>query len=387
MSSWLAVLAMTCTIIYLFDRVWKGIAIWHFFHKSAAQEPEKWPSLSLIQPVTASPNNLKAVLSIRAQNPYPGLLEQIIVCDDQDAASQAICSEVMARFPGWQPKIVQVLSPNGIAMKSVKQIAGLKIATGEILCFIDDDILLRGDTLKILTQYLQPGIGATFGLACYTNWQTIWGSLMSAFVNANALLNYIPITYLTEPYTITGHIYALNHADFDAMGGLNGMEARLDDDHELARRVMRAGLKNRQTPAIYNVDNELTWHAYLDQMKRWFVFPRECMLPGISHTSQLLTYGISFPNLLPGLVFVFTLFNPHATLALAACLTIFFTVFFCGERNYLKSHAPVWAWPLFLWVALLLPFHVLLLLFSNNSIRWRGQEIIVKPGGEYEIKG
>jgi ceramide glucosyltransferase len=51
---------------------------------------------------------------------------------------------------------------------------------------------------RILIPFLyQPQVGAVFGLACYTNWRALWSSLMSGFVNANALLSYIPISYLT----------------------------------------------------------------------------------------------------------------------------------------------------------------------------------------------
>lgn len=325
-------------------------------------------------------------MTLRAQNPYPAALEQIIVCDARDTVSQAVCRALMAQFPEWQPKILSVESASGIAVKTVKQLAGLEQASGEIICFIDDDILLRPETLPDLVRHLQPGIGSTFGVACYTNWQTLWGGLMSAFVNANALLNYIPLTYLTDPYTITGHIYALRRADFDAINGLTGMDSRIDDDHELARRVLRAGLRNLQTSAIYDVDNELpTLPDFLAQMKRWFVFPRELMLPGFPPLPRLLTLTASLPNLLPGLIGLLALQGGFQLWMLAACLAVFYAIYFWGERQILKSPAPAWAWPLLLLVALILPFQILFLLFSNNTILWRGQRYHIQRGGGFEI--
>ena len=100
--------------------------------------------------------------------------------------------------------------------------------------------------------------GAVFGLAAYTNWSNIPSSLLSAFVNANALLSYLPLTFLAEPYTITGHLYALRREVFAAIGGLDGMEGRFDDDHELARRIQRHRLANVQTSVVYDVDNYLS---------------------------------------------------------------------------------------------------------------------------------
>jgi ceramide glucosyltransferase len=385
MSNWLVGLAIGFTVLYIIDRIWKVAAIGHFFGQDAPPEPEKWPSLSLIQPVTKSPNDLRAVLAVRAQLRYPGALEQIVVCDAQDTGSQALCQALMAQFPAWRPKLVLAVS-HGVALKTAKQLAGLHEASGEILCFIDDDILLRPDTLNILVRHLQSGVGATFGLACYTNWRSVWGGLMSAFVNANALLNYIPLTYLTEPYTITGHLYALKRVDFEVVGGLSGMSERLDDDHELARRVTRAGLRNRQTPAIYNVDNELPdLRAFLEQMKRWFIFPRELMLPGIPLRQQISTFASSLPNLLPGLVGLLALAGGPAWLALLACLVVFYGVYWWGERRFLKETMPVWGWLLLAIVALLLPFQILFLLFSDNVILWRGQRLRVRRDGGYEI--
>jgi ceramide glucosyltransferase len=378
-------LTILLAALYLLDRAWKMATIVHFFHRASPPVPQVWPTLSLIQPVTVSTNDLQGVLTRRAQALYPGKLEQIVVFDAGDVASQDLCLEIRKQFPAWQPKIV-LAQDSGIAMKTVKQLAGLEHATGEVICFIDDDILLRRETLPTLVRNLQDGIGSTFGLACYTNWQTLWGGLMSVFVNANVLQNYVPITYLTNPYTITGHIYALCRDDFDSIGGLTGMTQRIDDDHELARRVMRGGLRNCQTPAIYDVDNQLsTLTAFLAQMKRWFIFPRESMLPGTPRHQQILTMATSLPNLLPGLIALVALLYPTACLALAACMLIFYAIYIWGTLAFLKCRTPLWAWPLLLLVVVVLPFLIFFLLFSNNTIQWRGQKIHVKRGGKYEI--
>jgi ceramide glucosyltransferase len=381
----LITLALIISAFYIFDHAWKVAAIAHFFRRPAPPVPQPWPSLSLVQPITASPNDLEAVFTLRAQKPYPGNLEQVLVFDATDSDSQAIFQKVQEKFPAWQPTIVLTDAPGGVALKTVKQLAGLEQATGEIICFIDDDILLRPETLPTLVRHLEAGIGATFGLACYTNWRTVWGGLMSAFVNANALLNYIPPTYLADPYTITGHLYALRRADFDAIGGLAGMEQRLDDDHELARRVTKAGLRNRQTPALYDVDNDLpTLSAFLAQMKRWFVFPREMMLPGAPLPAQALTFAASLPNLLPGFILLIALLERSAAPALAACLLAFYAAYIWNTHAYLQRPTPPWGWALLLLVALVLPFQILFLLFSNNTILWRGQKIHVRRGGEYD---
>lgn len=386
MNGWLGKLVILLIVIYFLDRAWKMVCIYLFFKRQKPYMPTDWPRLSLVQPITKSPNDLHAVLAIRAAHPYPGELEHILVFDEQDIGSQDLCRKIRVLYPCWDPIIALVNSETGIASKTIKQLAGLQYATGDVLCFIDDDILLRKDTLEIMVTYLQAGVGAVFGLACYTNWGSVWGGLMSAFVNANALANYIPPTYLADPFSITGHIYALNAANFNHIGGLSGMEERLDDDHELARRVMKHGLRNVQTPAIYDVDNELpSAMAFAAQIKRWFVFPREMMLPGAGLTASLLTYLTSLPNLLPMVVLILAFIAGENIWFGLIPVAFFYVMLILCDWAYLGTKTPWWGWILYLVVALFIPFLVMAFLFTGNDIIWRGQKIRVQRGGGYEI--
>ncbi len=64
----------------------------------------------------------------------------------------------------------------------------MPLADGAVLCFVDDDVSLPPDGLQTLVRHLGiPGVGATFGLARYSAWETPWSSLMSLFVNSWAL--------------------------------------------------------------------------------------------------------------------------------------------------------------------------------------------------------
>jgi ceramide glucosyltransferase len=211
---------------------------------------------------------------------------------------------------------------------------------------------------------------------------------MSGFVNANALLSYIPLCYLTEPYTITGHCFALRRATFNAIGGLGGMAGRLDDDHELARRVRQAGLRNEQTPLVYDVDNPLdTWQAYNGQLKRWFVFPRQMMLPQLTPREQAISFLGSAGNLLPGLLAALALTKRSrpAWAALVASLALFAASYAWCEACYLGRRTPWRRWPLLLVVALVTPWHVLSALFSDDVVEWRGQRLRVQRGGYAQI--
>lgn len=391
-------LSWALTLLYLLDRALKLLAIAAFFRRPRPPAPARWPSVTIISPITRARHDLRLPLAARAQLAYPSPQQHLIVCDAGDLATQALVREVLAQHPAW-PATMLLAEPDcgSIASKIAKLNVALAQASGELLVFVDDDVSLRPDALSVLLPYLdQPGAGAVFGLACYTAWQNLPSSLLSGFVNANALTSYIPLSYLTEPYTITGHCFALRRELFERIGGLSGMEQRIDDDHELARRVRAAGLRCVQTPLVYEVANPLpTLAAANAQLKRWFVFPRQAMLPFLSRRESLLTALASLGNLLPPLVFGLSIVrwlagtangSPPPTIHRppSIVLAAFYASYAIGE-GYLGRRTPWRRWPLLLLTALLNPPHILALLAGGTEIEWRGQRLRALPGGKFEL--
>jgi ceramide glucosyltransferase len=274
-----------------------------------------------------------------------------------------------------------------VATKVEKLRAALPHATGKIYAFVDDDILLRPDAIDHLVRHLQDRhAGAVFGLAVYTNWTNIPSSLLSAFVNANALLSYVPLTYLADPYTITGHFYALRRDVFAAIGGLDGLEGRFDDDHELARRVQRYGLKNIQTPVMYDVDNYLpTLNGYTNQMRRWFIIPRQTMAPFLTPYQQFVSLLGSAGSLIPPLLAALTLLGGIILGPFVATMAIYAGVYAWCEHAYLSRTTPLTRWPWVLLSAHIAPIQALAGLLGDSNFYWRGQHIRLHPGGRYDI--
>ncbi|MBA2680755.1 MAG: glycosyltransferase [Ktedonobacteraceae bacterium] len=386
-------LASSLLLLFALDQLLKLASILHFFHRPLPSAPDPWPSLTLFQPITRGVSSLAASLRARALLDYPATIHHLWICDERDRAAQEQCRALLAEFPhlSGQLLLAKAVEGRAVASKIEKLLVALPHATGEVFWFLDDDVAPRPDAARLLTSSLfQPRAGAVFGLACYTNWRTLWSSLMSAFVNANALLSYIPLTYLIEPFTITGHCFALRREVFERAGGFDGMEGRIDDDHDLARRMRKLGLRNVQTLVIYDVDNDFdSWQAYSKQIKRWFVFPRQAMLPFMGVREQVVSLVGSLGQLLPGLLLLLFLFTwkRSAFRALLACLGLFGAVYLLNEICYEKRRTPLKGWLMLPVVALFVPLQILWALVSNNEIEWRGQRMRISIGGRMEIVG
>ena len=382
--------AAALAAIYTADRMLKLAAVAHFFRQPRPAPPAVWPSVTLLQPITRSQHDLRRTLATRCTLVYAAPVQHLLICDRADASSQAICRELMANHPAWPAELILVEPDSGvIASKIAKLSAALPQANSDMLCFVDDDVALRPDALTTLIPYtLQPGVGAAFGLACYTDWATPWSSMMSAFVNANALMSYIPLVYLTEPYTITGHCFALRRSVFEAIGGLRNMQHRIDDDHELARRVRRHGLRCVQTPLIYDVDNRLhSAGQYHAQLNRWFVFPRQAMLPNLTKREQAASFVGSATIFIPPLLGLLALGTRRSVAwrSLALVLGVFAAVYAQCERAFLKRSTPIRRWPLVLATVLATPLHILVTFVTGEQITWRGQRLRVRKGGAFEV--
>lgn len=385
-------LAWALTLLYALERLLKLLALWAFFRRPPPPAPTDWPAVTLICPITRSPNDLRRILAARAQLDYPGAQRCLLICDAADVSSQTICRELIAAYPAWRAELLMVAPATGlVADKITKQLAALGHADGELLCFVDDDVLLRPDALRVLVPYaLMPMVGAAFGLACYTAWGNLAESLLSGFVNTNALLSYVPLSWLVEPFTITGHCFIMARDRFAAIGGLKGMDGRLDDDHELARRVRRHGLRIVQTPLIYEVENRLAnLAAYHNQMRRWMLIPRQALLPELDRREQAASTLSSVGMFLPPLLLLLALVTRRPT-ALAVCglsLLSFTAAYALSERGYLAHAMPVRRWLLLPWLAWATPLHVLLASLGDETISWRGQRLRIARGGRFTVLG
>lgn len=383
-GGWLPMLAC---LLYAADRLLRLAALRSFFRRAAPPPPLTWPTLTLIQPVTRASHDLRPALNSRATLSYPGAVQQLVICDVDDAPNQTLIRAMIEA--GWHAELLLAAPDNGpIASKLQKIHTALPHATGQLLCFLDDDVRLPPDALPRLVCHLDvPGVGVAFGLARYVAWESIWSSLMSLFVNAWALPSYVPLLWLSEPYTITGHCFALRRDVFEALGGFNNMAQRVDDDHELARRVLAHGLRCVQTPLIYDVENRLaTAQAYQAQLRRWFVMPRQNMLPQLNRHQRLATLVGSAGNLLPPATVLLALLvrRRDATLAAAGCLGLFLASYALIDQRYLGGVTPARRWALLPVTALLTPLHIALASATGEVVEWRGQRLRLLRGGGFE---
>ncbi len=388
-------LAHGLLILFALERLLKLAAAWHFFHRASRKPPpmpQTWPTVTLLQPITRGATHLSEALHARAALDYPASLQHLLICDSGEACTQQIVARFLDNHPDIQAEVVLVepdQPPAMLASKMHKLQRALPGATGEVLCFMDDDVTPRPDALRMLIPYLsQEGTGVAFGLLCFTSWHNTWSSLVSLLINAHMLLNFMAVPYLTTPFRINAQVFAFRRDIFERVGGFDGLEQQIDDEFEIARRVRQHGLRAVQTPLIYDVRNDLSSaQAYSRQFKRWFVMPRQAMLPSLGLQERLIFSLLSFTLPFPSFLALLALWrrNRVAWRDAALSLALFGAVYALCERRFLERRMPLRGWLFLPVVAFWTPLHILWLLLRNSEVEWRGQRLRLHRDGRAEL--
>jgi ceramide glucosyltransferase len=374
----------------LVERAWKHWMVIRFFRRPIPAAVTEPALVSIIQPVLSGDPTMAACLEATLQIKSRYALEWIWLADIDDRAGQHICQQLMARYPQRRVQLLTLPPPSeGQNPKTVKLIAGARVAQGAILCVLDDDTMLPDNGLECCLPFLdQPGVGLAFGLPYYVNFSDPWSSMVSAFVNSNSLLTYIPYTMLTQPFTINGMFYALRREVLAKVGGFEAIERVFADDFAVAQLLRSHGYRLAQTPLRHGISTGVRGpRHYLSLIQRWFVLPRESLMRHLSRYDRLLIYGLGLvPALFPLLLAISLVLRPSRW-KLGYALLYFgysFGVFAHLNMRYLRMATP---WAKAWWVPVMqvvFPVQLLLALLSPQRINWRGNIVKIERGGSFQ---
>jgi ceramide glucosyltransferase len=382
-------LAQLIGLFMLAERLWKHVMVLYFFRRRVPVSVSDPFLISIIQPILSGDPTMPDCLesSLKLKSRYS--LEFIWLTDIDDMKGQQICQELINRYPEQNVHLITLPPPNeGQNPKTIKLIAGSKIARGDVLCILDDDTMLSDYSLECCIPHLdQLGVGLAFGLPYYVNFSDPWSSMVSTFVNSNSLLTYIPYTMLTQPFTINGMFYAIRREVLVNVGGFEAIESIFADDFAVAQLLRSNGYRLAQTPLRHAISTSIKGpRHYISLVQRWFVLPRESLLRHLSWYDRSIIYVLGLvPSLFPLLLVISLILHP-SRLRFGYTLLYFgynFFIFTHLNKYYLKEATPwtrVWWVPI---IQIIFPLQLLTALLSPQRINWRGNIVQVERGGKF----
>lgn len=183
-------------------------------------------TITVIIPVFNSQETIAACLEAVFRSAYKPF--EVIVVDDGSTDDSAAISR---RFPC---RVIQLHRQSGPA---AARNAGARVASADILFFLDSDILIEPDTLSLIMDSFRerPDIS---GLFCSYQKDTIPSNFCSTY--KNLLHHFTHQTSREEASTFCGGFGALTKDAFLSVGGFDETYRALEDI-ELGYRLMRAG--------------------------------------------------------------------------------------------------------------------------------------------------
>ena len=199
-------------------------------YKSGAYPKIEMPhKISVVIPVYNSENTLGECLASVYRSAYKNY--EVIAVDDCSTDKSV---EVIKKFPC---RLIRQ-DRNGGAGKARN--AGAKHATGDILLFMDSDVLIRKDTLALFKESFDTVKEASAVQSVYSN-----------YVRGKSFANTYKMLYLRHSFmkvrerfvpTIASYCAAVKKEVFDALGGFNEkIPSATTEDDEFGHRLIKRG--------------------------------------------------------------------------------------------------------------------------------------------------
>lgn len=306
----------------------------------------------------------------------------IWLIDETDAEGRRIAEHLRAEMPAAN---VQVLLtppvPQGVNPKAFKLQLALPLSRPVVVVLDDDTVLPPGALARAAALLTTEALVTGLPYYQYPPGPVGWAALVRAFVNANALLTYLPPMYFQAPVTINGMFYATHRATLRRLGGFAAIEAELCDDYAIAQLYRRQGLPIVQSTIVHPLATTVPhFGAYLQLMRRWMVFARRLFRSSL--TGPVLALVV-VPSSLPLLLVLLSLASgrPLLVVGVLAVLALKATVLAAVRRHRLGTPESPRTVVLEVLADLLQPLHLLHALVQPRRVQWRNKSIEVVADG------
>ncbi len=245
---------------------------------------DKYPMLSIIRPVKGVDPGYEENVRCGLDTNYKGEVEIIFVFEDENEPAYAVTKKVLDVHtfkPNESAQIVFAGAPTGRRTGKIhNMIEAMKVASGELIAFVDSDTRADKDTLNILVDKIMsdPKAGAVFAPVVVTEKCEKAGD-MGYCIMLNAL--YSPAAAAVMEKTggdmdyVMGQFMMFKKEAIDAIGGIESAEGQLVDDMFLGRRVMEEGYKNTTvTHWVPIIQYGMSYKEFLGTFVKWITFSR-----------------------------------------------------------------------------------------------------------------
>lgn len=350
------------------------LSLW-FFYLHKRLRPAHLPSeqdITLLQPILSGDitleYNLRTNLQLHPQAHFIWLI------DKSDIQALRIANNILKEHPRNQCDIIETPEvSNGLNPKTFKLAIGLAACKTTYVGILDDDTILPALGLAKAIAKCKADTLVT-GLPFYTIRKNVWSSLLTAFVNSNALLTYPVLGAITPPTTINGMFYVLRKHDLEKRGGFVRIQDKLCDDYAIACLYRTTGGHIVQSDITHPVATTVNhFQHYFSLARRWMIFANRFIQENLS---PWVIVFVVIPSLLPLLLLITSLFFNLRMIGLTILILLSKALMTAALRIKIVATKEQIHYVCMEVIAdLLLPFMFISACYWPNQFSWRQRKI------------
>ena len=333
-------------------------------------DPVPGPPVTVLQPILSGDPGLAEQLGANLANHPAARFRWLLDLADVEGRRIAEVLAAAAAGPGQVELRLFGAAPAGVNPK-VYKLARAVEADDELVAVLDDDTVLPVGALDRARGALA-GADLVTGLPRYEP-ASGWSGLVAGFVNANALLTYLPPLTFGPPVTLNGMFYLTTPGALARAGGFGAIEHLACDDYELARAYRAAGLRLRQTSIEVRLRTRVPdAAAYLRLLRRWTVYAVRLLRD--DHPPALVVLTV-LPAVLTPVALLLAALGGSWPLALAVPGVLLGKALALAALRRAPGGQAVTELGYQVAADLLQPLHAVAALASRGHITWRGRRL------------
>jgi ceramide glucosyltransferase len=276
----------------------EGSCLWRL-RRRPAERPLRYPSCSILKPLSGYDEELDRDLESHAAMDYPGKWELLLGLRDAGDPAAAVARAFAARHPG-RVKLVVHEEEAGLNPKVNQLIALTRAARHEVIACTDANIRVPVGHLREIAAALErPGVGVATHLVAGVGERRLGAAFDNQAWNAFVAPNVATAAVLGIDQ-IVGKSLAIRRQVLEDAGGWEGVKDALGEDQQLARPLNALGLRSFvcATP-VQNVQVEQGLAAFWSRQTRWAMIRSRILGPAyffepLLNLTLLSSLGLAF---------------------------------------------------------------------------------------------
>jgi ceramide glucosyltransferase len=253
----------------------------HLASKPAAPMDDELPPVSILKPIKGLEEQLEPNLRSFFTQDYPGELELVFACTEQDDPAMTLARRLANEYPNVPCRFVQSDGAFGLNPKVANLAGALEAARYDLVMQSDANVRIPRDYLRrVVTEMRQHGASLLSSPVVGIGERSPGAAMENLHLGAYVAPAMCMVLRFADVRCVVGKTMLFSRGELRELGGLEQVRDILCEDYILGRTYQRAGREVvLSTTPIENVNERNTVRSFVSRHARWLKMRAVIHLP------------------------------------------------------------------------------------------------------------